>query len=57
MQSTGHEQLLDLPNKDIVGKVKGNIGNVMSSQVLQKAHLAGFGSEILQPPTSPGLGL
>ena len=31
MQSTEYEQLFDSPNKGIVGKVKGNIGDVMSS--------------------------
>ena len=31
MQSTENEQLFDFPNKGIVGKVKGNIGDVMSS--------------------------
>jgi hypothetical protein len=31
MQSTKDEQLFDLPDKGIVGKVKGNIGDVMSS--------------------------
>ena len=31
MQSTENEQLFDFPNKGIVGKAKGKIGDVMSS--------------------------
>jgi hypothetical protein len=53
MQSARDEQLFDLADKGIVGKVNGNGGDAMANQILQERHLTRIASEILQPGMHP----